>query len=526
MSQAKRRSRVRFSSPITRRRCLLGLGGISLGLPWLEQLQVKPAQAQQSTGPKRVISVAYSMGVPLGHWRPSAVGDSFTLPYVTEPLAAFQDRCLFVSAIDNRVLDAGGDSFVWGHPAKKEAALTGTLTTGAFPTGNNNLMSEIRADAVTDGGANAESVEQIIGNFLNNGHAMPSVNLGVDGGTMPDYGGREPIQPSEYFFEGRGNAISMNLFPHLALDSIFAGIGADDAPSEQQLALQRLRFRNKSVLDAVRDSFTDLSQGLGADDQRRLQEHADRIRQLELEVRVAEACSVPAALSPVDTIQGLRMDELAPSQIRILAHAMGCDLAPVGRLEFMNQQNPRFGIEALDSTLDAAGDTYDWHGMVHGDPLPGTEAFLRPGRGDEQEYDSRLLDGYRYFVQQFADLLAELDAMPEGPDSSVLDNSMVILASDLGEGLGHGHMKMGYILAGNLGSARTGYHFDAGPAGETFEPGGGYFYSESSSNVSQLLNSMLDMASVVDGAGQPAQMGLGGYLESVGAARRIDGLFA
>jgi hypothetical protein len=128
-------------------------------------------------------------------------------------------------------------------------------------------------------------------------------------------------------------------------------------------------------------------------------------------------------------------------------------------------------------------------------------------------------------VQQFAGLLAELDAIPEGPDTTVLDNSLVVLASDLGEGLGHGHMKMGYVLAGNLGDAQRGLHLDAGPAGQAFEVGGGYFYADSRYNVNQLLNSMLDMAGVVDGQGDPVTIGLQGYLEQESLARRIDELF-
>lgn len=107
----------------------------------------------------------------------------------------------------------------------------------------------------------------------------------------------------------------------------------------------------------------------------------------------------------------------------------------------------------------------------------------------------------------------------------MLDNSLVILASDLGEGLGHGHMKMGYILAGNLGGARTGLHFDAGPSSMPFEIGGAYYYETSRFNVSQLLHSMLDMAGVTDAQGNPGQIGLGGYLAQASLPRRIDALF-
>ncbi len=510
----------------SRRRFLTGLGGITLGLPWLEELEGARAQAGTPTGPKRVIVMSYEMGVPLGQWRPSTVGTGFELPFVSAPLDPFKDRCLFVSSIDNTVLSSGGESFIWGHPAKKEASLTGTLTTGAFPTANTNQLAEVLAAPATIGGANGPSVEQVIGEALRNGQALPSVDLGVDGSAMAPWGGAEQYLPSAFFFEGQGNAISLNAMPHLAFDSLFAGLSdGTGMPTDAELALLRLRARRKSVLDAVRDSFADLATGLGSEDRLRLEEHAARIRQVELDLAVSASCSRPTAPEVVANYQGVSQDRIAALQIPILAHAMGCDLAPVGRLEFTLQQNPRFGVAALDAALDAAGDMYDWHAMVHGDPLPGTTAFLRPGRGEDLTYDNNLLLGYRFFVEQFAALLTALDAIPEGPDQSVLDNSLVILASDLGEGLGHGHMKMGYVLAGNLGAARRGYHFDGGPTAMPFEVGGQYFYADASYNVNQLLNSILDMAGVTDDNGNAVTMGLGGYLESLGAPRRIDGLF-
>jgi hypothetical protein len=493
---------VRARPRVSRRGFLYGSAGAALALPWLEKLHgVGRAQGMPSR-PRRVIVMSYEMGVPLGAWRPDS---SFDLPYVTAPLEAFKDRCMFVSSIDNSVLDTGGNAFVFGHPAKKEAALTGTLTTGAFPSANANHVDDVRSDAETTGAANGPSVEHVIGEFLRGNHPLPSVNLAVDGyAAAATYGPPQTTQTSNFFFEGRGNAISLDPRPHHAWNSLFSSL-QDDAPSSADLARERRRARSRSVLDAVRSSFRDLRQGLGAEDRRRLDEHADRIRQLEGDVQLSATCSVPSGIEVVDDYSGYRMDQLSPLQNRILAHAMACDMAPVGRIEFTNQQNPRFGIDALDSALDSV-EEYDWQGMVHGDPFPGTTAYLRPGRGDDTAYDPRLLDGYRFFVEQFAGLLTELDAIAEGPDTSVLDNSLVVLASDLGEGLGHGHMKMGYVLAGNLGDARTGYHFDG------TMPGRSGWYDRSSYNSNHVLTTIARICGLRDGAGAELDhFGLGNW---------------
>jgi hypothetical protein len=496
---------------ITRRRALTGLGGITLGLPWLEKIDGKAfAQSAAPARPKRVITMTYAMGTAVGQWVPSAAGATFTLPYVTAPLAKFQNRCLFVSGLDHKMLDQGGNGFTYGHPGKQEAALTGTLMAGAFPITNSNNVAEVLKSPNTTGGANSASIETIIGQSIAAGQPRTSVDLGIDGDQHLNK------IASGFYFENRSAAVNVDCNPMSAFTSLFSSLPATATPATAPTGPSPLTVRSKSVLDAVRDSFNDLKTGLGSDDQRRLSDHAALIRQVELDVQASAGCAAPMGIANPAT---MTMDLMASLQIKIMAQAMACNLAPVGRIDFIDQQNPRFGITTLDSSLDAVKATYDWHAMVHGDAMPGTKNYLRPGRdATTTTYDSRLLDGYRFFVQQYANLLAALDAIPEGPGTTLLDNSLVILATDFGDGLAHYHGKMGYILAGNLGTARKGYYFAAA------NPASG-IYGASSNNVNQLLNSILDMAGVtVNGAPVP-EFGLQGFLKKIGATRRIDALF-
>jgi hypothetical protein len=269
----------------------------------------------------------------------------------------------------------------------------------------------------------------------------------------------------------------------------------------QQAALANLRARRKSVLDAVRESYVDLRQGLGVDDRRRLDDHMARVRQVELTIAPPPAgCAIPS--SPGNSFAGMNMAQIASLQIQNLTNAMVCNVAPIGRLEFMNQQNPRFGISSLDSLLDSMTNN-DWHGFVHGDPVPGSSGNTRLTAGATSDHPE-LLNGYRFFVQQFANVLAALDAIPEGPSGlTALDHSMCILATDLGEGAGHGAMKMSYVLAGYLGSGRRGFHYDGTPSMTQQDL---RLYTQSNGEVSQLLNSIAAMA------GHPIEFGLQGYL--------------
>jgi len=299
---------------INRRRALIGLGGITVGLPWLEKLDGKALAQAAPTRPKRVITMTYAMGTPVGQWVPSAPGATFTLPYVTAPLEKFKSRCLFVSGLDHKMLEQGGSGFTFGHPGKQEAALTGTLTAGAFPTNNANNVSEILAMPGTTGGANAASIETVIGKSLFAGHARPSVDLGVDGDQHLNK------VASGFCFEGRSAPVSMDCSPLSAFTSLFANLPMG---AQADAALAQLKLRNKSVLDAVRDSFADLKVGLGGDDQRRLSEHAARIRQVELDMQAGAVCVPPTGIA---TPAKMSMDQIAPLQIRVMAQAMGMNV--------------------------------------------------------------------------------------------------------------------------------------------------------------------------------------------------------
>jgi hypothetical protein len=470
-----------------RRRFLVGMGGLCVGLPMLRKL-AGPELVRAAGGegePKRIIMVAYPMGTHLPQWAPSATGANFTLPTITAPVEPFVDRCLFVSNCPNAVLDIGGNGYVWGHPAKKETVFTGTLMEHSFGGNGANHIDNV-IPASPDGHMrtpNGPSVDHVIGQALLTGaHHRPSVDLGIWGG-----GGVRQYEHSEFFYEGASTPVTLTAHPGLAFANLFNGINPDGQIDEALLALQR---RRKSVLDAVRDSFVDLRQGLDTQDRKVLDDHAEKIRQIELDLPPLASCTIPTDIPEADgAYAGTTMMELADLQNRIMAHAMGCGVAPVGRIEYLDQQRPIFGIPLVD---DAVATVQDWHHPI-----------VHAADGWTKDHPARV-EGFRFFVQKFAELLAYLDAMVEGPDGqTVLDNSLVVLGSDLGEGDGHGAFDLCFLVAGGSGPGRRRYHCDARDY-----------------NVNHFLTSLLHMACVTGPGGSPIEeFGLGGF-----AHGPIDGI--
>ena len=495
---------------LSRRRFLRGASGAALALPWLEKFSGGQAFAQTAmTRPTRIIVVAYSMGFIHEEWVPSAAGSTFTLPRITAPLEPFRQHLLFVSNVDNKATQLNSQH-AFGHPAKKESVLTGTLMRAAFQGDQSNVLANVIADRAgsDQGGPNNESVCSFIGRRIRGTRPNASIDLAVSG----DNYDRHDVN-SDFFFEGPVTPVKVQANPSRAFAQFFANVTGDQAALEAQ---RRARARKKSALDAVREGFVELRSGLNPQDRTRLEDHANRVRQIELDMMRA-ACARPAGnygtpslTAPYLPFRNLSMRERSALMIPLLTNAMACDLAPVGRLEFIDQQSPNFGVASVDAAISAwrtAGTPNDWHGMVHGDasPVDGVRTRGTPNAG-------YLVDSYRFFVERFVDVLTGLRSISEGPDGrTALDNTMVVMVSDYGNGNGHSSNKMGFVLGGNLGGARTNHHFD----GRGRDAG---FYTSSAYSTNQVLNTMVrgfDLR-VTPGGAPVGDFGLQGFAAGAG----------
>jgi hypothetical protein len=465
-------------------------------------------------GPRRIIVMSYPMGIIRPLWQPQGTATNFSLPYCTAPLEGLKDRCLFVSNVDNKVLGLRSE-FFWGHAQKKESALTGSLLTSAFSGAGRNHVEDIVVPQDQNGGAKSASIDTIVGQSFSGPYARGSVDLGVVGDNSGDR------VNSAFHWQGEANPASMITNPQTALNEYFSGLVQSINPNAAVVAQNN---RQASVLDAIRAQFRELRAGLDYRDRQRLDLHADYIRQLEIDIQPTQICQQPQNVPNGSNWQSqASMLEAASIQVRLLAQAMACNVAPVGRLEFLHQQNPYFGLPAIDDPIaqgrTALSGDWGWHGLCHtnssqNDPATGSPS--RPhlsstsGPITEDMFSPHLRDGMRFYVQVFADLLQELDRFVEDTNGrTVLDNSLCVLVTDMGDGHGHAPLKSGYILAGNLGPFRTGYHFDAA------QSAGGTWSQDSDYDHTHVLTTIAQAFCLQDQSGAPLDyFGIEGFSSS------------
>jgi hypothetical protein len=416
-----------------RRAFLSGAGGIVVGLPFLDFFRGAARSHHEGPGPQRLIVFVHQQGTIMREWAiPGASETDFRFGRILEPLEAWKSRMVFLHGIDNALPGVCSSN---GHSASERTLLSAQpFVTALDGAGNLIPRDDQTAD---DAHAAGPSIDQVIAERIRMGRPYKSIDLAVG-----------PGGSSRMLYAGREDPVTSIGDPREVLANIFAPTLA----SREEL--DRIQGRRLSALDAVRDSFQSLRGRLGTSDRRRLDAHAEKVRDLELRVAgMAGTCRAPDPTFPADYDADRHDWTSAPIQMELLTLAMSCDLAPVGTLLFRNAHSPFDWLTYTDGDgveRPVVPDGYDnWHDLVH-------DGRNRPvTAGAEETFDEPgLIRGYRWYTERFVELLELLDGTPEG-DGSMLDHTMVLWISDFGNGRGHNNIRLHAALAGNVGAASS-----------------------------------------------------------------------
>src|SRR5438105_4007977 len=145
-------------SSMRRRQFLRGLGGITVGLPFLETFAPRRAAAQDATTPRRLVIFFNSNGVNMDKWFPTTPYGALTSASLMgtglEPLASYAPRILLPRGIHQVPRGfmrdpGGGDDHARGVGCKFTAAPLAD-TTERYATGVS--VDQVIAKAINPGG--------------------------------------------------------------------------------------------------------------------------------------------------------------------------------------------------------------------------------------------------------------------------------------------------------------------------------------------------------------------------------------
>ncbi len=400
---------------LSRRTILRGLGA-SLALPMLDSM-VPALSAKSVQSIPRLGFVYASHGVIFDQWKPKTIGQGFELTPNLQPLAALNGQFNILTGLSHLEADTKGDGS-GDHTRASAAWLTGVHAYDRTQPG-----VEVKL---------ATTADQIAAHVIGKSSPIPSLELTVD---SPSQGA---CDVGDCFYV---NTISWRspTEPNMAENQprvVFERLFGDGGTTAQRLARAQ---KNASILDSIADEANSLSATLGNSDRSKLSEYLDSVREVEQRIQNAEK----------ETAEDI---ELPDRPIGIPA-SFEQHIKLMFDLQIIALQADLTRVFSMIVARELSFRTYPMIG------IPGQHHLISHHR-DDPDLMSQKARIDTYHVQMLAYLLEKMQATPDG-DGSLLDHSLILYGSGMGNGNLHRHSDLPVLLAGKLdGKFKTGYHLD------------------------------------------------------------------
>src|SRR5690606_35215578 len=126
------------------------------------------------------------------------------------------------------------------------------------------------------GFAGGPSIDQVLAKRVGAGRPRASVEMAIRWATGKSHGLLHPINSMTFADDATYSPISPRLNPAEIFDSLFGNLDEDSSAGENVAVTRRA-----SILDYLDRRYETLSQRLGAADRVKLEEHLDRVREME-----------------------------------------------------------------------------------------------------------------------------------------------------------------------------------------------------------------------------------------------------
>ncbi len=272
---------------------------------------------------------------------------------------------------------------------------------------------------VSEGGWNmAPSVDQLIVDAIAPKTPYKSLEFGVRSGGAN--AGRRMI------YRGPAKPLEPEQDPQKAFTRLFANFN----PGADQAKIKALIADRSSVLDVVNKDLGIFRKKLAASEQFKLDAHMQAIRDVEVRINSATGtCSPPSLGAKADAQSGPATPMVWDQQMDVLAASLGCGLTNIASMQYRLGEN-----DSSPYYTWLPGATIDHHTMTH-EPSTNKAAW---------DHCEKI---YTWYAEKFARFLDKLKAMPEG-NGSVLDHTLVVWGSEVGNGSTHSSEKIPFVVAG------------------------------------------------------------------------------
>jgi uncharacterized protein DUF1552 len=403
---------------LPRRTFLRGVGA-TLALPLLDaMIPALSALAKTPAAPVPRIGFIYiPNGVMQVHWTPKGTGPDFEWSPILSPLAPLRNNVLVVSGLAHRQAESFGDGNADHHRA------TAAWLTGVHASTRRTGL-EIRLSTTAD---------QLAAARIGRDTRLPSIELALESPTsIACDSGADCFYSHTVSWRTPTTPLPAEIHPRVVFDRLF-GDGGTAAQRQAQAK------KTTSLLDSVTEDASRLRQRLGPGDRAKLTEYLDSVRSVEQRVQAGDAERAQTlALPERPTDIPATLDEHARLMFELQALAYQADITRVFTL--------LIGREQTNRTYPEIGVPDGHHAVSHHQHDP----VLVAKKAKIDTYHVELLVGF----------LERLRAIEDG-DGSLLDHSLILYGSGLGDGDLHSHNDLPVLVAGGgSGQLKGGRHIN------------------------------------------------------------------
>jgi hypothetical protein len=410
---------------LSRRAVLKGMG-VTLGLPLLDSMvpAQTPLHKTAAAPPTRLacIEMVHGSAGSTGegsnkhYWSPEKTGSDFEFSHSLEPLAPFRDYITIVSDTDL-------------HPATAWSA----AEEGADHFRSSAVYLTAAHPKMTEGSDYfvGTSIDQLYARKFGQDTPLPSIQLCiemVDASGACDYG-YACVYADTISWGSPTQPLPMTIDPRMAFENLFGEGGT----SEERLARGEV---NRSILDWIASDVTRLQKGLGPSDRSRLNSYLENVREIERRIQKiekynssGETRALPAA--PLGVPDSFEEHVKLMFDLQVLA--------------FMTDVTR---VSAFKLSRDVSGRVW---------PESGVKTPFHPcsHHGENPAKIAEFAKLNRYHVSLMPYFLDKLKKTPDG-DGNLLDHSMVLYGSPMGDSNVHNHKRVPMFLAGHANGKLKG----------------------------------------------------------------------
>lgn len=361
------------TSTLNRRKFLQGTG-IALALPLMESQSTR-AEEKPNANPRRLVCIGNHLGYYPGGFFPKTAGKNYQTSPTLKQIDAHRDDFTVFSNLD--------DGMTGGHK------------------GVQAFLSGIRKDESSGFPDKNITIDQVAAEHVGSATRFPSITAGLENGT-------------DLCWTRSGVRIPPVNNPARLFEALFV---QSDAASRTS---QRTRLTNRaSVLDALRESASELNDQLSTADRQKLDQYLTSVRDVEKQLQMSQAwLDKPKPTSPIKPVtdEERRHIEEIPLFYDLLTLALQTDSTRVATFEIPMKFNT--------SELDVGS----YHGLSH------------HSKSEERLEQLHIVD--TYLMKQFGHFINKMK------EAQVFDHTAVVWGSGMGNGSSHSNRNLPVILAG------------------------------------------------------------------------------